>query len=155
MDLHIKKLQEMTPDELYDIMKLRVDVFVVEQECLAPELDGRDKDAIHVWFTDEEGVQAYLRVLAPGVEHPEYPAIGRVLTSKKTRGTGLGGRLLAEGVCVTEEVYGKVPIYLEAQVYAAGYYGKQGFEIVSDEFILDGIPHYKMVRPADGGAHAV
>ena len=150
MKPHVKKFQELTPDELYGIMKLRVDVFVCEQKCLAPELDGKDPEAVHVWFSDDDGVQAYLRVLAPGAEHDEYPAIGRVLTSKKMRGTGLGGKLLSEGIRVTKEIYGDVPIYLEAQVYAAGYYAKQGFQIVSEEFILDGIPHYKMVRPKDG-----
>jgi ElaA protein len=149
MKPHVKKFQELTPDELYGIMKLRVDVFVCEQKCLAPELDGKDPEAVHVWFSDDDGVQAYLRVLAPGAEHDEYPAIGRVLTSKKMRGTGLGGKLLSEGIRVTKEIYGDVPIYLEAQVYAAGYYAKQGFQIVSEEFILDGIPHYKMIRPKD------
>ena len=79
MKPHVKKFQELTPDELYGIMKLRVDVFVCEQKCLAPELDGRDPDAVHVWFSDEEGVQAYLRVLAPGAEHDEYPAIGNCM----------------------------------------------------------------------------
>ncbi len=155
MELHVKRFQEFTPDELYGVMKLRVDVFVCEQKCLAPELDDRDQDAVHVWFSDEDGAQAYLRVLAPGVEHKTYPAIGRVLTSKKTRGTGLGGKLLAEGIRVTKEIYGDVPIYLEAQVYASGYYEKQGFRIVSDEFILDGIPHYKMVRPKEGEGDAL
>ena len=155
MELHVKRFQEFTPDELYGVMKLRVDVFVCEQKCVAPELDDRDQDAVHVWFSDEDGAQAYLRVLAPGVEHKTYPAIGRVLTSKKTRGTGLGGKLLAEGIRVTKEIYGDVPIYLEAQVYAAGYYEKQGFRIVSDEFILDGIPHYKMVRPKEGEGDAL
>ena len=149
MKPHVKKFQDLTPDELYGIMKLRVDVFVCEQKCLAPELDGKDPEAVHVWFSDDDGVQAYLRVLAPGAEHDEYPAIGRVLTSKKMRGTGLGGKLLSEGIRVTKEIYGDVPIYLEAQVYAAGYYAKQGFQIVSEEFILDGIPHYKMIRPKD------
>ena len=149
MKPHVKKFQELTPDELYGIMKLRVDVFVCEQKCLAPELDGKDPEAVHVWFSDDDGVQAYLRVLAPGAEHDEYPAIGRVLTSKKKRGTGLGGKLLSEGIRVTKEIYGDVPIYLEAQVYAAGYYAKQGFQIVSEEFILDGIPHYKMIRLKD------
>jgi ElaA protein len=155
MELHVKRFQEFTPDELYGVMKLRVDVFVCEQKCLAPELDDRDQDAVHVWFSDEDGAQAYLRVLAPGVEHKTYPAIGRVLTSKKSRGTGLGGKLLAEGIRVTKEIYGDVPIYLEAQVYASGYYEKQGFRIVSDEFILDGIPHYKMVRPKEGAEDAL
>jgi len=155
MELHVKRFQDFTPDELYGVMKLRVDVFVCEQKCLAPELDDRDQDAVHVWFSDEDGAQAYLRVLAPGVEHKTYPAIGRVLTSKKSRGTGLGGKLLAEGIRVTKEIYGDVPIYLEAQVYASGYYEKQGFRIVSDEFILDGIPHYKMVRPKEGEGDAL
>ncbi len=155
MELHVKRFQEFTPDELYGVMKLRVDVFVCEQKCLAPELDDRDQDAVHVWFSDEDGAQAYLRVLAPGVEHKTYPAIGRVLTSKKSRGTGLGGKLLAAGIRVTKEIYGDVPIYLEAQVYASGYYEKQGFRIVSDEFILDGIPHYKMVRPKEGEGDAL
>lgn len=155
MELHVKRFQDFTPDELYGVMKLRVDVFVCEQKCLAPELDDRDQDAVHVWFSDEDGAQAYLRVLAPGVEHKTYPAIGRVLTSKKSRGTGLGGILLAEGIRVTKEIYGDVPIYLEAQVYASGYYEKQGFRIVSDEFILDGIPHYKMVRPKEGEGDAL
>ncbi len=155
MELHVKRFQDFTPDELYGVMKLRVDVFVCEQKCLAPELDDRDQDAVHVWFSDEDGAQAYLRVLAPGVEHKTYPAIGRVLTSKKSRGTGLGGKLLAEGIRVTKEIYGDVPIYLEAQVYASGYYEKQGFRIVSDEFILDGIPHYKMVRPKEGAEDAL
>ena len=108
MELHVKRFQEFTPDELYGVMKLRVDVFVCEQKCLAPELDDRDQDAVHVWFSDEDGAQAYLRVLAPGVEHKTYPAIGRVLTSKKSRGTGLGGNLLAEGIRVTKEMYGDV-----------------------------------------------
>jgi len=155
MELHVKRFQEFAPDELYGVMKLRVDVFVCEQKCLAPELDDRDQDAVHVWFSDEDGAQAYLRVLAPGVEHKTYPAIGRVLTSKKSRGTGLGGKLLAAGIRVTKEIYGDVPIYLEAQVYASGYYEKQGFRIVSDEFILDGIPHYKMVRPKEGEGDAL
>lgn len=155
MELHVKRFQDFTPDELYGVMKLRVDVFVCEQKCLAPELDDRDQDAVHVWFSDEDGAQAYLRVLAPGVEHKTYPAIGRVLTSKKSRGTGLGGKLLAAGIRVTKDIYGDVPIYLEAQVYASGYYEKQGFRIVSDEFILDGIPHYKMVRPKEGEGDAL
>ena len=146
MQTKVKKFSELTPYELYGIMKLRVDVFVVEQKCLAPELDGRDQDAIHVWIEDEEGAVAYLRVLAPGVES-EYPALGRVLTSQKVRGTGVGSLLMEKGIQVTEETYGKCPIYLEAQCYAEGFYGKHGFQRISDKFMLDGILHYKMLRP--------
>ncbi len=148
MELHVKKFQDLTPEEMYGILKLRVDVFVVEQHCLAPELDDRDQDAIHVWITDEDGVQAYLRILAKGVEHSEYPAIGRVLTSETKRSAGYGRVVMEEGIRVLTETYGDVPIYLEAQTYAEGFYGKFGFKKVSEEFILDGIPHYKMVRGA-------
>ena len=146
MEVHVKRFQELTPDELYGIMKLCVDVFVVEQHCLSPELDGRDQDAIHVWISDEDEVIAYLLVLDKGVEHEAYHAIGRVLTSKERRSEGLGKRIMDEGIRVLQENYGEVPIYLEAQVYAEGFYKKSGFSRISDEFILDGIPHYKMLR---------
>lgn len=146
MEIHVKKFHELTPDEMYDILKLRVDVFVVEQQCTSPELDGRDQDAIHVWITDEDGVQAYLRILAKGVEHPDYPAIGRVLTSETKRSSGYGRAIMEEGIRVLEKTYGAVPIYLEAQTYAEGFYGKFGFRKISEEFILDGLPHYKMLR---------
>ena len=152
MEVHVKKFHEMTPEELYGILKLRVDVFVVEQKCTAPELDDRDQEAIHVWITDEDGVQAYLRLLDKGVEHEKYHAIGRVLTSEKKRSAGYGRAIMEEGIRVLMETYGEVPIYLEAQTYAEGFYGKFGFKKISDEFILDGIPHYKMLRSA--GAEA-
>ena len=74
MDCRVKRFNELTPDELYAILKLRVDVFVVEQCCPYPELDGRDRDALHVWLEDEDGIAAYLRVMDRGVEsEPERP----------------------------------------------------------------------------------
>lgn len=143
MQEHIKRFDELTPDELYDIIKLRIDVFVVEQECAYMELDGLDKKAVHVWLSDDDGIKAYLRVMDRGVEH-EFVSIGRVVTA--ARGEGLGRRIMDLGIRVAEELFGADNIYLEAQTYAQGFYAKHGFSQVSDVFMLDGIPHVKMVR---------
>lgn len=147
MEVHVKPFRELTPEELYAIVKLRIDVFVVEQNCAYAELDDRDQEAVHVWIEDEGEIAAYLRVLSPGVES-EYAALGRVISSRKKRASGYGARIMEEGIRVAQEMYGKVPLYLEAQVYAEGFYAKHGFRRISDAFLMDGIMHYKMLRDA-------
>ncbi len=142
MTLHIRRFDELTVDELYRILKLRVDVFVVEQACPYPELDGLDQDALHLWLEDETGIRAYLRVMDRGAES-EYVSIGRVVARERRQ--GLGTRILREGIRAARERFGAEAIYLEAQTYAAGLYEKQGFRIISEEFLLDGIPHVKML----------
>ena len=89
MNTVIKRFEDLTTEELYAILRLRVSVFVVEQNCVYPELDNRDQNAIHVWLEDEEGIEAYLRILDRGVES-EHVAIGRVIAVK--RRCGLGSR---------------------------------------------------------------
>ena len=143
MTEHVKTFQALTPEELYRILQLRVDVFVVEQNCPYRELDGRDRQAVHVWLEDKDGVQAYLRVMDRGVES-EYASIGRVVAAK--RRAGLGSRVLQMGIRAAREAYGPGPVYLEAQTYARSFYEKQGFRQISDEFMLDGIPHIRMLR---------
>ncbi len=142
MELHIKRFQELTADELYDLLKLRTDVFVVEQKCPYPELDGLDRKAIHVWRSDEGGVAACLRVMDRGAES-QYVSIGRVVAARRRQ--GLGTRVLREGIRAAREYFGAEHIYLEAQTYALGLYEKQGFRAISEEFLLDGIPHVKML----------
>ncbi len=142
MELHIKRFQELTADELYDLLKLRTDVFVVEQKCPYPELDGLDRKAIHVWLSDEGGVAACLRVMDRGAES-QYVSIGRVVAARRRQ--GLGTRVLREGIRAAREYFGAEHIYLEAQTYALGLYEKQGFRAISEEFLLDGIPHVKML----------
>ncbi len=141
MTIYRKRFCELSTDERYQILKLRVSVFVVEQNCPYMELDDLDQNAIHVWFEDEDGIQAYLRVMDKGAEN-EYVSIGRVLSVK--RRCGLGSQILAEGIKAAREYFHAENIYLEAQVYAIGLYEKQGFRRISDEFLLDGIPHIKM-----------
>ena len=154
MELRVKRFGELTLDELYRLLQLRVAVFVVEQNCPYMELDDRDQAAIHVWLEDEEGIQAYLRLMDRGVES-EYVSIGRVIAVKRRR--GLGSRILAEGVRIAGEVFGAESIYLEAQVYAEGLYEKQGFRRISEPYPEDGIPHVRMLLDCggpreDGGA---
>ena len=142
MELRIKRFNELTVDELYTILRLRVSVFVVEQHCAYPEIDDLDQDAIHVWLEDEDGIEAYLRVLDKDVES-EHCAIGRVIAVK--RHCGLGSRIMREGIRVAKEQFGAETVYLEAQTYAREFYEQLGFKQISDEFVLDGIPHVKMI----------
>ena len=142
MQLYRKHFQELTTDELYSILKLRVAVFVVEQSCPYMELDGLDQKAVHVWLENEDGIQAYLRVMDRGVEN-ESVSIGRVIAVK--RRCGLGSQILSEGIRAAKDFFHADTIYLEAQVYAKGLYEKQGFRQFSEEFLLDGIPHVRML----------
>lgn len=146
MRLRVKRFDELTVCELYEILKLRIDVFVVEQNCPYREADNMDQAALHVFLKDEDGVQAYLRVMDRGVES-EHVSIGRVIASK--RGCGLGKRILQEGIAVAKERFDARAIYLEAQVYAEGFYETAGFRRISDPFDIDGIPHIKMLRAPD------
>ena len=143
MKVHVKRYSELTRDELYALARLRIAVFVVEQNCPYMELDDRDQDAVHVWMEDEDGIGAYLRVMDRGVES-EHVSIGRVIAVK--RRSGIGTQMLSEGIRVAKEYFAADTIYLEAQVYAKPFYEKSGFRQVSDEFLEDGIPHIKMIR---------
>ena len=142
MELLVKRFSELSTAELYRLLKLRVSVFVVEQNCPYMELDDRDQEAVHLWLEDESGIQAYLRLMDRGVES-EHPSIGRVIAVK--RRCGLGSRILAEGIRAAKEVYRPEKLYLEAQVYARAFYEKQGFRQVSEPFLEDGIPHIRML----------
>lgn len=144
MEWLVKTFSQLTSEELYEILRLRVDVFVVEQQCPYPELDGKDLDALHVFARNQEGIQAYLRVLRPGVSFPEA-SLGRVVT--RPRRQGLGTQLLQKGLEAAEAWLGKGPLRIEAQTYARCLYEKAGFTQVSEEFLEDGIPHIQMLRP--------
>lgn len=115
----------------------------MEQECPYPELDGLDQEAVHVWIDEEGEIVAYLRVLNKGVES-EYAAIGRVISAKRNQ--GYGRHILKEGVRAAKEEFNADRVYLEAQTYAVGFYERCGFQVISEEFIMDGIPHVKMLK---------
>ena len=139
MEISVKHFTDLGAEELYEILKLRVDVFVVEQTCPYPELDGRDKDAWHVALRQEGRLLAYLRVLPRGKGEA---AIGRVLAVERRQ--GFATSVLKEGIRVAREKLGAKRVYLEAQTYACGLYEKQGFRPCGEEFLEDGIPHIPM-----------
>lgn len=141
MNLHVKHFNELTAAELYDILELRNSVFVVEQTCPFHEVDGRDKNAYHVFMTDENGIQAYLRVLDRGAIY-ESVSIGRVLAVK--RRCGLATQILEEGIRVANEKFHADKIVIYAEVYARSLYEKMGFYATSEEFLEDDIPFIRM-----------
>ena len=141
MEFYVKHFDELTADELFRILKLRVEVFVVEQNCPYREVDEKDRGAYHVWLEDEDGIEAYLRVLDRGASFPEA-SLGRVIAVKRRQ--GLGTKIVREGIRVAREKFGADAITIEAQTYAAKLYENLGFRQTSEEFLEDGIPHIRM-----------
>ena len=141
MEIIVKHFSQLSAQELFEIYKLRVSVFVVEQHCPYQEVDDADKAAYHVWLQDEDGIEAYARVLPQGAAFPSA-AIGRVIAVK--RRLGLGSRVVAAAIDVAASKFNADKITIEAQVYARGLYEKLGFRQTSDEFLEDGIPHIQM-----------
>ena len=139
--LHRKRFRELTVDELYELLRARSEVFVVEQDCVYQDLDGDDQPSIHLWLTDGDKVVAVCRVCPAGT-HMEEVSIGRVITTE--RGKGYGKRIMLEGIAVARECFGAKRIDIEAQEYAHGFYEQVGFRQSSEPFILDGIPHIRM-----------
>ena len=142
MELKVKHFSELSAQELFAIYKLRVSVFVVEQNCPYQEVDDADEHAYHVWFEDEDGIEAYLRVVEPGVVFPEC-AIGRVIAVK--RRCGLGTKIVSAGLRAAQERYGAEAVRIEAQTYARKLYEGLGFVQTSEKFLEDGIPHIGML----------
>jgi ElaA protein len=140
----IKPYQDLTLDELYEIMKLRIEVFINEQDCNYQDLDGTDHLADHVMVMENGILVAYARLFASGVKYEEA-AIGRVITKKTFRGTNLGEHLMKESMKFLSE-HGEKKIKLSAQVYAEGFYQKVGFlRTTKEPYLEDNIPHVEMI----------
>ena len=142
MQLFVKHFQELSADELYDILSARAEVFVVEQNCAYQDLDGVDKDAYHVFYKENGKILAYLRVIDKGKRLDEV-SIGRVISLK--RRCGLGSALLKEGLRVAKEKFGADKVKIGAQLYAKPFYEGVGFKQISGEYLEDGIPHIYML----------
>ena len=139
MELFIRRFEELSAGELYDILQARAAVFVVEQTCPYQDLDGMDRESTHIYYKEDGKIAAYLRVFRLD---DTTAKIGRVLTVR--RGQGLGLPLLEAGIEVCRKMDGVTSVYIEAQSYAVGFYEKAGFRVVGEEFLEDGIPHKGM-----------
>ena len=141
MKLNIKTFDELTKEELYEILKLRSAIFVVEQNCAYQDLDDAD------FYTDEDGIQAYLRILDKGVMSEDVRIV-RVISKK--RRCGIGTKLIKEAIKVAVDKFDADKVFVEAQVYVKEMYEKLGFVQISDEFLDVGVPHVKMILNLKG-----
>ncbi|HEU5164344.1 MAG TPA: GNAT family N-acetyltransferase [Chitinophagaceae bacterium] len=141
----IKKFNELTIDELYSVLQLRNEVFIIEQNCVYKDTDGKDQSAWHLMAIEDDKLVAYTRILPPGVSYRD-PSIGRVVTSSSKRRSGLGRELMKRSIEACEKLFGKISITLGAQLYLQSFYESLGFFVVGEEYLDDGIPHITMSR---------
>lgn len=138
--------RDLAPDVLHDFLKLRSDVFVVEQNCVFPDMDERDRDCEHLCGHDTSGkLIAYLRLVPPGIKSGE-PALGRVVVEQPARGTGLGRALMVEGLRRCAELYPGKTVKVSAQQHLEDFYNSLGFKTVGAPYLEDGIWHLDMIR---------
>jgi len=145
--LHRKAFDELTTSELYELLRIRSDVFVVEQNCVYQDLDYDDQVSTHLWLTVDDKIVALCRVCPAGT-HMKEISIGRVITTE--RGKGYGKEIMLAGIEAAKELLDAEIIDIEAQEYAKGFYELFGFKQSSEPFILDGIPHIKMTWKRQG-----
>ena len=145
-----KTFQELSLQELYNIMVLRQTVFVVEQNCVYLDADGLDQKSHHLMGRLENGtLVAYLRILPTGTTYAHYSSIGRVLTAQAIRGKGQGMPLMKKAIRIAEDLYPNQAIKLSAQSHLCHFYARLGFITKGEEYLEDGIPHTAMVREAN------
>jgi ElaA protein len=140
-----KKFESLTPEELYAILRLRSEVFVVEQNCVFLDLDNKDQSSYHLMGWKEGILAAYTRLMPPGLSYPE-PSIGRVVTSPSVRSMGIGKLLMEKSIEETERLFGRMPVKIGAQLYLKNFYNSLGFEQSSEVYDEDGIDHIEMIR---------
>jgi len=141
----IKAFNELTLEELHDMIALRVAVFVVEQECPYQDLDGKDKLSFHLLGKDNENnIVATLRILPKGVSYKEI-SIGRVVTAEKIRSWKKGHDLMKNAMYFISETYPKQNVRISAQTHLVNYYKKHGFDVTGKTYLEDGIPHSEML----------
>lgn len=147
MEWSLKAFAELTPQELYDILRLRSEVFVVEQQCIFLDMDNKDQFCHHLQGRIGEDLVVSVRIVPPGLSYEE-PSIGRVVGSPRHRGIGAGKALMYKAIEETIRLYGNLPIKIGAQLYLKKFYEEQGFVQCSETYMEDEIPHIKMIRKA-------
>jgi len=148
MDIVVKAFNELNIHELYDLMALRSEIFVVEQDCVYQDLDYIDQQCLHVLGLVERKLVAYTRIVPRGVSYDNYASIGRVVVHKKYRGQNLGEKIMERSNEVAIAEF-KETIKISAQVYAIPFYEKLGYIPVGEEYLEDDIPHIAMILKVD------
>ena len=139
----IKTFSELSTQELYKILRLRSEVFVVEQDCVYQDMDNKDLKAIHLLYKQEEEIIGYTRIFKSG-DYYENPSIGRVVVVNNKRGNELGKKIMLESINFIKENFVGKKIELSAQKYLDKFYKDLGFDVEGEEYLEDGIPHQRM-----------
>ncbi|QCX01898.1 GNAT family N-acetyltransferase [Aggregatimonas sangjinii] len=141
----VKNFAQLTLQELYALLQLRSEVFVVEQDCVYQDLDGKDAKALHILGYKKDELVAYTRIFAPG-DYFEEASIGRVVVKASARQYGYGKDIMKASITAINDHYGKTDIHLSAQTYLKKFYQELGFNETGDDYLEDGIPHIGMFR---------
>jgi ElaA protein len=141
----VKYFNDLSPLQVYDFMRLRSEVFVVEQNCVFLDADDKDQESLHLMGYQGDLLVAYTRLVPPGVIY-DIPSIGRVITHSSVRRTGAGRALMQESIDRVYQHFGKLPIKIGAQLYLKSFYESFGFLTISDIYLEDGIEHIYMLK---------
>ncbi|MCY6959809.1 GNAT family N-acetyltransferase [Clostridium brassicae] len=144
MNWKLKKFTDLKLEEIYNILQLRNEVFIVEQECAFQDCDGKDQDAYHLFLEDNSNVVACLRILKKGVSYDQV-SIGRVVVSKNYRGKSIARKMMLKAIDFIRQNLNETEIKIQAQSYLFDFYGSLGFKKVSEEYLEDNIPHIDML----------
>ena len=140
----VKKFSELSIEELYQILRLRSEVFVVEQNCVYQDLDNKDQISVHIFIKEKNEIVAYTRIFKSG-DYYKNPSIGRVVVSKKDRGKELGKKIMISSIDYIQENLKGDKIELSAQKYLDKFYKDLGFYKIGEDYLEDGIPHQRML----------
>ncbi|MFD2760079.1 GNAT family N-acetyltransferase [Lentibacillus juripiscarius] len=144
MEWYIKTFGELSNEELYAILKLRVEVFVVEQDCPYPELDDYDQASVHYFLKVNNEIAANVRIVPAGTKYSEA-SIGRVVVNPTFRGCGYGQEIMRKAIDYTATVLAEPRIKIQGQEYLERFYTELGFKKISESYLEDGIPHIDMI----------
>lgn len=145
MQVSVKTFDELTTEELYQILRLRSEVFVVEQDCVYQDVDNKDQKALHIIGKKGDEIVAYTRIFKPG-DYFENVSIGRVVVSQDQRKYGLGKQIIQASLAAVDQKFPKKPIEISAQSYLLKFYTELGFNAFGEEYLEDGIPHMRMLK---------
>lgn len=145
LNIVVKPFEKLTTQELYSVLQLRSEIFVVEQNCVYQDMDNKDQKALHVLGLKNGNIVAYTRIFKPG-DYFEFASIGRVIVSQKERKHNYGNDIMNASIKAVEDYFNETNIKIGAQCYLKKFYNNLGFKEVGEEYLEDGIPHIHMVR---------
>ena len=141
-----KSFNELTTEELYKILQLRLEVFAVEQNVVYQDCDNKDFKSYHLTASTNDELIAYSRIIPPGISYPDAASIGRIVTAFRVRKQSIGKQLLEKSLAEVYNLFGKTPVIISAQLYLKRFYESFSFTQEGDSYIEDSIPHIAMIR---------